>query len=160
MIPQTRYQQNLEKAEMMSNTKKNRNIYFAVITVAVVVFTLGGIGVLSAQESNASASASKKKTVKTANNVKAPKLAKETFSYISTAQEVLKDGRTFGPHGEGLWAANSISDYDEELSRELTELTKTANLRMRELGFKPYAAPAKFRASPSGACGSPDVSAP
>ncbi len=95
VIPQTRYQQNLEKAEMMSNTKKNRNIYFAVITVAVVVFTLGGIGVLSAQESNASASASKKKTVKTANNVKAPKLAKETFSYISTAQEVLKDGRTY-----------------------------------------------------------------
>ena len=54
----------------------------------------------------------------------------------------LKDGRTFGPHGEGLWAANSISNYDEELSRELTELTKTANLKMRELGFKPYAAPA------------------
>ena len=80
---------------MMSNTKKNRNIYFAVITVAVVVFTIGGIGVLSAQESNASASASKKKTVKTANTVKPPKLAKETFSYISTAQEVLKDGRTY-----------------------------------------------------------------
>ncbi len=54
----------------------------------------------------------------------------------------LKDGRAFGPHGEGLWIANSLSDYDEELSRELTELTKTANLKMRELGFKPYAAPA------------------
>ena len=54
----------------------------------------------------------------------------------------LKDGRTFGPHGEGLWAANSILDYDDNLSRELTELTKTANLKMRELGFKPYAAPA------------------
>lgn len=54
----------------------------------------------------------------------------------------LKDGRTFGPHGEGLWAANSLSDYDEDLSRELTDLTRTANLRMRELGFKPYAAPA------------------
>lgn len=54
----------------------------------------------------------------------------------------LTDGRTYGPHGEGLWAANSLSDYDEDLSRELTELTKTANLKMRELGFKPYAAPA------------------
>ena len=54
----------------------------------------------------------------------------------------LRDGRTFGPHGEGLWAAISLSAYDEDLSRELTELTKTANLRMRELGFKPYAAPA------------------
>ncbi len=54
----------------------------------------------------------------------------------------LKDGRAFGPHGEGLWIANSLSAYDEELSRELTELTLTANLKMRELGFKPYAAPA------------------
>lgn len=54
----------------------------------------------------------------------------------------LKDGRAYGPHGEGLWVANSLSSYDEELSRELTELTVTANLKMRELGFKPYAAPA------------------
>ncbi|MBQ6509015.1 MAG: hypothetical protein IJI07_06015 [Flexilinea sp.] len=54
----------------------------------------------------------------------------------------LKDGRSFGPHGEGLWIANSLSEYDEDLSRELTELTLTANLKMRELGFKPYAAPA------------------
>ena len=37
-------------------------------------------------------SASKKKL---ANTVKPPKLAKESFSYISTAQEVLKDGRTY-----------------------------------------------------------------
>lgn len=54
----------------------------------------------------------------------------------------LSEGRVFGPHGDGLWAANSLNAYDEELSRELTELTKTANLKMRELGFKPYAAPA------------------
>ena len=38
--------------------------------------------------------------------------------------------------------ADSIENYHEELSRELTELTVTANLKMRELGFKPYAAPA------------------
>ena len=38
--------------------------------------------------------------------------------------------------------ANSIEDYDDELSRELTELTVEANLRVRELGFKPYIAPA------------------
>lgn len=54
----------------------------------------------------------------------------------------LQDGRAFGPHGEGLWIANSLSKYDEFLSEELTGMTKTANLRMRELGFKPYAAPA------------------
>lgn len=52
------------------------------------------------------------------------------------------DGRTFGPHGEGLIAANSIARYDDALSRELTEMTKHANLDMRRLGFKPYAAPA------------------
>ena len=54
----------------------------------------------------------------------------------------LTDGRAFGPHGTGLWVANSLSSYDEALSRELTELTVTANLQMRALGFKPYVAPA------------------
>ena len=54
----------------------------------------------------------------------------------------LTDGRAFGPHGEGLWIANSLSAYDDDVSRELTGLTKTANLKMRELGFKPYVAPA------------------
>ena len=54
----------------------------------------------------------------------------------------LADGRSFGPHGNGLWIANSLNRYDEELSRELTELTVSANMKMRELGFKPYAAPA------------------
>lgn len=54
----------------------------------------------------------------------------------------LTEGRSFGPHGTGLWIANSIDNYDEELSQELTHLTVTANLKMRELGFKPYVAPA------------------
>lgn len=54
----------------------------------------------------------------------------------------LTEGRAFGPHGTGLWIANSIESYDEDLSRELTELTVTANLKMREIGFKPYVAPA------------------
>lgn len=54
----------------------------------------------------------------------------------------LTEGRAFGPHGTGLAIANSIEQYDEELSQELTHLTVTANLKMRELGFKPYVAPA------------------
>lgn len=54
----------------------------------------------------------------------------------------LTDGRAYGPHGDGLWIANSLSDYDDDLSRALTEATVTANLKMRELGFKPYVAPA------------------
>ena len=46
----------------------------------------------TAKEANASDSASKKKT---GNAVKPPKLAKETFSYISTAQEVVKAGLVY-----------------------------------------------------------------
>ena len=56
--------------------------------------------------------------------------------------DFLTDGRAFGPHGEGLVIANSISRYDDALSRELTEKTKHANLDMRALGYKPYVAPA------------------
>lgn len=52
------------------------------------------------------------------------------------------DGRVFGPHGEDLVVANSVSNYDDDISRELTELVKSANMKVRELGFKPYIAPA------------------
>ena len=54
----------------------------------------------------------------------------------------LTEGRSFGPHGTGLWIANSLERYDEALSQELTRLTVTANLKMREIGFKPFVAPA------------------
>ena len=50
--------------------------------------------------------------------------------------------RVYGPHGQGLVVANSAgAEYDDVLSRRLTELTRTANLAVRELGFKPYIAP-------------------
>ena len=71
-------------------------------------------------------------------NARAAYFAKRDERFAS----FLSEGRSFGPHGEGLWIANSLDHYDEELSRELTQLTVTANIRMRELGFKPYAAPA------------------
>jgi len=52
------------------------------------------------------------------------------------------NGRVYGPHGQGLIAANSpAAGYDDEASIALTEDTKTANLRVRDLGFKPYIAP-------------------
>jgi len=54
----------------------------------------------------------------------------------------LAEGRSFGPHGKGLVIANSIQHYDDALSQELTALTLEANLRIRDLGFKPYVAPA------------------
>ena len=57
--------------------------------------------------------------------------------------------RVFGPHGQGLVCANDALDYDAVLSAELTEQTRTANLRVRELGFKPYLAPAVSSAAVS-----------
>ncbi|MDD3439417.1 MAG: lactate dehydrogenase [Clostridiaceae bacterium] len=62
-------------------------------------------------------------------------LDRETAHYI-------KEGRAFGPHGEGLVIADSIKNYNDRLSRYLTEKTKTANLEVRKLGYKPYIAPA------------------
>ena len=56
--------------------------------------------------------------------------------------DYLTEGRAFGPHGADLVIANSIAHYDDTLSRELTDLTVKANLAIRELGFKPYLAPA------------------
>ena len=56
--------------------------------------------------------------------------------------EFLTDGRSFGPHGEDLVIANSVSHYDDALSRELTDLAAHANLEMRQMGFKPFVAPA------------------
>lgn len=53
-----------------------------------------------------------------------------------------REGRAFGPHGSDLVIANSIEHYDDELSRELTEKAVNANIEVRELGFKPYIAPA------------------
>ena len=53
-----------------------------------------------------------------------------------------EEGRAFGPHGEDLVIADSIVHYDDELSKELTALTVNANVAVRELGFKPYIAPA------------------
>ena len=61
-------------------------------------------------------------------------LREDTKSYI-------KEGRAFGPHGEGLIIANSIENYDDEISDYLTQKTKSANLDVRATGFKPYIAP-------------------
>lgn len=71
-------------------------------------------------------------------NARAAYYAKRDARFAS----FLTEGRAFGPHGEGLIIANSIESYDDAVSCELTELTKTANLAMRRLGFKPYVAPA------------------
>lgn len=54
----------------------------------------------------------------------------------------LQEGRAFGPHGKDLIIANSIDNYDDELSRELTKYAVEANLEIRKTGFKPYIAPA------------------
>ena len=54
----------------------------------------------------------------------------------------LTEGRAFGPHGQNLVIANSIDNYDDSLSKDLTKLAVEANLRVRDLGYKPFLAPA------------------
>lgn len=54
----------------------------------------------------------------------------------------LEEGRAFGPHGEDLVLADSIIEYHDECSRALTERVVQANMEVRELGYKPYIAPA------------------
>ena len=58
-------------------------------------------------------------------------------------------GRVYGPHGADLIVANHPQNYDDALSARLTQETVTANLRVRELGFKPYIAPALSSAAVS-----------
>ncbi len=53
-----------------------------------------------------------------------------------------EEGRAYGPHGQDLVLADSITDYDEETSLALTRQTVEANQAVRALGFKPYLAPA------------------
>lgn len=53
-----------------------------------------------------------------------------------------KEGRAFGPHGADLVIADSIENYNDQLSKELTALAVGANVKVRDLGFKPYIAPA------------------
>lgn len=71
-------------------------------------------------------------------NARAAYFAKRDPRYAA----FLTEGRSFGPHGQGLVIADSIVHYNDALSRELTAEVLSANLRIRELGFKPYVAPA------------------
>ncbi len=57
-------------------------------------------------------------------------------------KQFLTEGRSFGPHGQDLVVADSIEHYNDEISKELTQLTVTANLHMRAIGYKPFVAPA------------------
>lgn len=71
-------------------------------------------------------------------NARAAYYAKQNGEFA----DFLTEGRAFGPHGQDLVIANSIDNYDDARSKALTKLAIEANLRMRELGFKPYVAPA------------------
>ena len=71
-------------------------------------------------------------------NARAAALAKTNPAYAA----FLTEGRSFGPHGADLVIADSIANYNDEASRALTQEVVEANLRIREIGFKPYIAPA------------------
>jgi malate/lactate dehydrogenase len=57
-------------------------------------------------------------------------------------QHYLKEGRAYGPHGEYLVIADSLQNYNSEISLKLTEQARRANLELRKHGYKPYIAPA------------------
>lgn len=57
-------------------------------------------------------------------------------------EKYLREGRAYGPHGNDLVIADSLTDYNDEVSRELTAKTVSANTEVRELGYKPFLAPA------------------
>ena len=69
--------------------------------------------------------------------------------YAAQMGIAFSEGRVFGPHGNDLIVANHPTEYDQTLSEALTKATATANLRVRELGFKPYIAPALSSAAVS-----------
>ena len=77
-----------------------------------------------------------------ANNKDDKMTAENTDLSADAAARFPTEGRAFGPHGADLVIANSLTSYDDELSRELTRLTVQANLEVRALGFKPFIAPA------------------
>ena len=76
-------------------------------------------------------------------------MAARAAYYAEKAGMDFSEGRVYGPHGADLIVANHPQAYDPALSRKLTEQTVTANLRVRELGFKPYIAPALSSAAVS-----------
>ena len=77
-------------------------------------------------------------------------MAARTLYYAEDMGLDLSRVRVYGPHGQGLVAANAPGEeYNDELSQRLTNLAREANLRLRELGFKPYIAPALSSAAVS-----------
>jgi malate/lactate dehydrogenase len=65
------------------------------------------------------------------------------YAALSTdTKHYATEGRAFGPHGQHLIIADSIANYNDELSKKLTEQTRNANLELRKHGYKPYVAPA------------------
>lgn len=62
--------------------------------------------------------------------------------YPETYGCYISEGRVFGPHGEDLIVADSIVNYGDKPSRALTKLVVEANRAVRNLGYKPYIAPA------------------
>ena len=71
-------------------------------------------------------------------NSRAAYYAKENEKFA----RFLTEGRAYGPHGSKLVIADSVENYNHEISLELTRKTTEANLEVRALGFKPYIAPA------------------
>ena len=61
---------------------------------------------------------------------------------LDISESFLREGRAFGPHGQGLVIADSVENYEVAASDYLTSKASASNLEVRSAGFKPYIAPA------------------
>lgn len=55
---------------------------------------------------------------------------------------ICKKAAPLGPTGRAMVIADRLDGYDDALSRRLTDLVVHANVAVRDLGYKPYIAPA------------------
>jgi hypothetical protein len=61
---------------------------------------------------------------------------------LGISESFLREGRAFGPHGQGLVIADSVENYEAAASDYLTSKAAASNLEVRSAGFKPFIAPA------------------
>ena len=104
-----------KEAYLMSNTDKNGNLdYKGMMPEQIQGF---GLGIMYAR------------ALYYANKMKGENNFRE-------------NGRVYGTNGRGVVIANDIHNYDEQISEDLTQKAADAKHMLKDLGFKPYIAPA------------------
>ena len=61
---------------------------------------------------------------------------------MDKAEGFRKNGRIYGENGKGVVVVDDIHNWNQEFSEELTKKTSDTSYMVKNLGFKPYIAPA------------------